>query len=111
LKRVSKSHPDAKKRGKFGPVWKCCWLYFLLWGCYSSWVRTSWPHGEQGMLAKVTNRLREAVRRKMPDLWRGKCGCSTMRMQWWISPFWFIIFSQNMRQRSSPSLHTRQTLH
>lgn len=29
-KRASKSHPDAKKHGKFGPVWKCCWLFFIV---------------------------------------------------------------------------------
>ena len=58
---------------------------------------------------KVTKRLREAVRRKRPDLWRGKNGCSILTMLRRFPPFRFEIFSQNMRRRSSHSPRTERT--
>jgi hypothetical protein len=36
---------------------------------------------------KVMKRLREVVRRKGPDLLRGKHGCFIMTTLWHISPF------------------------
>jgi len=46
---------------------------------------------------RVMKRLREAVRRKRPDLWRGKNGCTIMTMLLCICQIWFMVLSQNMR--------------
>jgi len=40
-----------------------------------------------------------------------KTGCSIMTKLRRIPPYWFVIFSHNMRRRSSHSVHIRQTLH
>ena len=73
-----------------------------------------WPHCQmvnKDYYLKVMKMLREAVRRKGPDLWRRKNGCFIMTMLWHIYPSWFMIFSQNMRQCLSPSLCTWQNSH
>jgi hypothetical protein len=60
----------------------------------------------------VTERLREAVRRK--KRWfveRGKTGFCIMTTLRRIPPYWFVIFSSKMRRRSYHSVHTSQTLH
>jgi len=52
---------------------------------------------------KIMKRLREAARRRKPGLWRGKSGryiLTTLRL---MPPFWLVIFSNNMRRRSSPA--------
>jgi len=49
--RSEKHHPDLKKYGKFGPIWKCCWLFWL-WRCNSFWISTSWLDGEWVMLSE-----------------------------------------------------------
>ena len=40
-----------------------------------------------------------------------KTDCSIMMTLWCICPFWFVIFSQNMKRSLSSGLCTRQTLH
>jgi len=68
---VSKVSPNPKWHCKFRPMWKWCWLCVLIRGHNSSWISTSWSKDKEYYL-RVMKRLREAVRRKRPDLWRGK---------------------------------------
>jgi hypothetical protein len=105
-----KSPPDPKKHGRFGPVWKCCWLCFF--DCESVIHHEFLPHGQKvnkEYYLEVKKMLREAVRWKSLICGREKNGCFIMIMPPCIPPFLFAIFSQNIRQRSSPSLCPCQT--
>lgn len=84
---------------------------FLLWGCNSLWISTSWPEGEHGILSEGDEKAERVSEDK--KVW------FEVDKKWWLhhdahlahSPFWFMIFSQNMGHHSFLSLHTRQTLH
>jgi hypothetical protein len=105
--RSQKRHPDLKKHGKFGSMWKWCWLVF---DCEGVIHHEFLPHGQtvnEKCYLKVMKRPGEAVIRKGG----GKTGCSIMMTLWCIRPFWFVIFSQNMRWSSSSRLCTHQTMH
>ena len=67
------------------------WTRDIIWIWWRGWER-QW--GEKGLICGV-----------------GKNGCSIMSTLRRIPPYWFVIFSHNMRRRSSHSLRTRQTLH
>ena len=104
-------HPDPKMHCQFGPLWKWCYVFWL-WGCNSSWISTSWSDGEQEILFEgdgKAERGSEEIKAWFVEV--GKNGWSIMTTLGSILPFWFVILSQNMRQCSSPSLRTRQTLH
>ena len=64
-----KRHPHPIKHGKFGPMWKWCF------NCEGVIHHELPPRGQtvnNGYYMKVIKRLRGAMRRKRPDLWRGK---------------------------------------
>jgi len=84
---------------------------FLLWGCNSLWISLhGWTENKEYYL-KVMKRLRRVSEEK--KAW------FEVEKKWWLhhdnalthSPFWFVIFSQNIAHPSSLSLHTHQTLH
>ena len=67
-----KRHPDAKKQGKFCPKWKLCWLFFYCEGVIHHEFLLRGQTVNEECYLKVMKRVREAVRRKRPDLWRRK---------------------------------------
>jgi hypothetical protein len=85
--------------------WSCV---FLLWGCYSSWISTSWSDGEQGILSEGDEQTERGNEEKMIRFVEGENGCSIKITLWCIPPFLFMIFSYNMDYTHSPaSVHTR----
>ena len=70
---LKKPHPDPKGRGKFGPMWKWCWLCFSCEGCNSLWISILWPDGEQGILSEGDEKAEKGSEEtKRSDLCRGK---------------------------------------
>jgi len=70
----------------------------LFWGHNSSWISTSRPHSKKKkIILKVMKRLRGSEEEKA---WcEGENNdCSIMTTLQCIPPFWFVIFSQHMRQ-------------
>ena len=45
---------------------------FWLWGHNSSWISTSWPDSEQGILSEGDAKAERGSEEKKSDLWRGK---------------------------------------
>jgi len=87
-----KLHPDPKKLSKFVPMWKWCWLCFLIVTFNSLWISISWPDSEQAILSDgVEKAERGSEEKKVRFLKGGKNGCSIMTMSHCIPPFdlWF----------------------
>ena len=70
--RSQKCHPDPEKHGKFGQMWRWCWLSL----CFEGVIHHEFlPHGQtvnKEYYLEVIKRLWEAGRRKRPILWREK---------------------------------------
>ena len=91
-----KHHPDPKKHSKFGPMWKWCWLCLFI--LRASWISTSWPHSEKKYYSESDEKAERGSEEKMAWCEGQNNDCSIMTTLQCIPPFWFVIFSQHMRQ-------------
>jgi len=83
-----------------------------LWGINSSWMSTLWPGREQGILSEGVEKTERGSEDKQNWFVEvEKNGCCIMTTLRHVPPLRFMIFSQNVRQHSSRSLRSRQTLH
>jgi len=66
-------HPHPKKNRKFSPMWKWCCV-FVLSGSNLSWISTSWPGGEQGILSEGSEEKKawfvEGGKKMVAPTWR-----------------------------------------
>ena len=99
-----KLHPHPKKQGSSVQCEK--FFFFYSDGVIHHEFVLSGPTVNKEYYLKVVKRLEDAVRRNRADLWWVKSGWSIMTTLRPIPSFWFVIFSQNMEQRSSASLRT-----
>ena len=103
-----KRHPHPIKHSKFGPLWKWCFncegvihneLFYLV---ARRWTRNIIWRWWKRLSGNEEKKARCGV---------GKSGCSIMTTLRLIPLFWFVIFSPDMRRRSSPSLRPLQNSH
>ena len=60
-----------KKHAWVGQRSRWCWLCFLIGKAFPSWICTTWSDGKQ-MYQEFLVRLRDAVHRKRPELWKNQ---------------------------------------
>lgn len=107
-----KRHQDPKMHGKFGQMWRWCWLFWLwrLIDHYEFFPRGVWPRGKNSTKSTTLKWLIVCERQwdeKEARFVEGEKMDDPPRQR----PRIFATFSQSTRQHSSHNLRTRQILH
>ena len=84
---------------------------FWLWGRNSSWISIPLPDGEQELVSEGDEKAERSSEEERAWFVKGKKRLLHHDNALALSAFWFVIFSQSMRQCLSLSLCTWQTLH